>query len=85
VLATAGLAVATYIAIANSGGGAPQCLAWDLPAKGSSVYRADHLAHHNRPLVTENQRSDLNAARISSAKISGSSHAAKCPPLGASL
>src|SRR5262245_40036133 len=31
-----------------------------------------------------NYRSDLNAARISDAKISGSSHAAKCPPLSAS-
>ena len=30
-------------------------------------------------------RSDLNAARISDAKSSGSSHAAKCPPLSTSL
>src|SRR4029079_9582741 len=31
------------------------------------------------------QRSELNAARSSSAKSSGSSQAAKCPPLAASL
>ena len=41
----------------------------------------DAGAHDELP----SSRSDLNAARSSPAKISGSSHAAKCPPLGASL
>ena len=35
--------------------------------------------------VAATYRSDLNAARISDAKSSGCSHAAKCPPLSTSL
>jgi hypothetical protein len=37
---------------------------------------------HSRPFCY--LRNDLNAARISDAKSSGSSHAAKCPPLSTS-
>ena len=52
-----------------------------LDVEGPDLGRGlDARAHSDLP-----SRSDVNAARISSAKISGSSHAAKCPPLGASL
>ena len=37
------------------------------------------------PLAGADQRSERNALRISAVKTSGSSQAAKCPPLGASL
>ena len=40
-------------------------------------------SHHDHLLASH--RSELNAARISRAKISGSSHAAKWPPFSASL
>jgi uncharacterized membrane protein len=47
VLATAGLAVATYIAIADSGGGAPQCLAGGHGCATVAHSRYSHLAGVN--------------------------------------
>jgi hypothetical protein len=43
--------------------------------------RTGHAAYEEPPFVL----SDLNAARTSSEKSSGSSQAAKCPPLSGSL
>jgi uncharacterized membrane protein len=47
VLAIAGLAIATYIAIADSGGGAPQCLAGGHGCETVAHTRYSHLAGVN--------------------------------------
>jgi hypothetical protein len=58
-----------------------------LPRAGLlvSIKKAVGDARCRTPPTSIGQRSDLNAARISLAKSSGSSHAAKWPPLSASL
>ena len=56
---------------------------WAVPLLNFTSYsrRLGHAAHHEPPFVL----SDLNAARTSSEKSSGSSQAAKWPPLSGSL
>ena len=48
------------------------------PGRGSGVGRIGRFVE---PPLRGDQRIELYAARISAAKSSGSSHAAKCPPL----
>ena len=52
---------------------------------GLANHDTPHLCTPCAPSLIVNQRRDLNAARSSLAKSSGSSHAAKWPPLSTSL